>query len=69
MLNRTSTYEEKKKMTEENFVYWLQGFFELNEVKSIDEQQVKIIKEHLALVLKKDTLTSFVTFPNIQSSC
>jgi len=39
------------------FVMWLQGFFELSGATTLDEQQVQIIKEHLALVLNKKTST------------
>lgn len=43
-------------MTPENFVYWLQGLFEIGgNVDKLDERQVKIVKEHLALVLKNVT--------------
>ena len=42
-------------MNERDFVYWLQGFFELTDSKKLTEAQVKMIKEHLALVLEKET--------------
>jgi hypothetical protein len=42
-------------MTPENFVYWLQGFFELSEEKTLSPLQVQAIKDHLALVLNKQT--------------
>ena len=48
------------------FVFWLQGFFELSNPSTLDEQQVQIIKEHLALVLQKTTSTSY--FHDIQSN-
>lgn len=46
-------------MTPENFVFWLQGYFEL-EIKAgspsgLTANQVQIIKDHIALVLKKET--------------
>lgn len=41
-------------MTPEQFVYWLNGALELG-AKSLDEQQVKVIKDHLKLVLTKIT--------------
>ena len=47
-------------MTTEQFTYWLQGYFELSGATTLNEQQVKIIKEHIALVLKKET-TSYLT--------
>ena len=46
-------------MTPENFVYWLQGFLEIEDPKTINEQQVQIIKDHVALVLKKETPNRF----------
>lgn len=43
-------------MSPENFVYWLQGLFELDEgVKTLNEKQVKMIKEHLHYVFTKGT--------------
>lgn len=40
-------------MTPENFVYWLQGFSEIEGETPTDEQW-KIIQNHLALVFKKE---------------
>ena len=42
-------------MSPENFTFWLNGFFELSGVTTLNEQQVQVIKEHLALVLHKVT--------------
>lgn len=42
-------------MKPEHFVYWLQGMLEDGKHKTLDEQQVKLIREHLALVFKKET--------------
>lgn len=42
-------------MTSENFTYWLQGFFEISDSSKLDEKQVQIIKDHLALVFNKIT--------------
>jgi hypothetical protein len=42
-------------MTAEQFTYWLQGFFELSRTTTLNEQQVKIVKDHIALVLNKAT--------------
>lgn len=42
-------------MNSENFVYWLQGFLEIQNPENITEIQVQIIKDHIALVLKKET--------------
>lgn len=44
-------------MNSENFTYWLNGFFELSseETRTLNEEQVQIIKDHLALVLHKVT--------------
>lgn len=44
-------------MTPENFVYWLQGYMEINDPKSLGEKETQIIKDHLQLVLKKETPT------------
>ena len=42
-------------MTPENFVYWLQGMMELSNTKTLDEGQVQIIKDHIALTISKKT--------------
>ena len=45
-------------MTSENFCYWLQGWFELNNTVNgpvqITEHSLKMIADHLQLVFKKD---------------
>lgn len=41
-------------MTAENFVFWLNGYFELGG-ENLSPQQVQIIKDHLALVFNKVT--------------
>jgi len=42
-------------MSPENFVYWLQGYFELTHSEELTKEQVKTIKEHIGLVLTKVT--------------
>ena len=42
-------------MTAEQFCYWLQGYMEMSEAEKLDEKQVKIMKDHLALVFDKVT--------------
>lgn len=37
-----------------DFAYWLQGVFELGDIKSFDEKQTAIIKRHLAMVFYHD---------------
>lgn len=37
-------------MTSDQFVYWLQGFFELSGEYKLTEKQVEMIKSHLKLV-------------------
>lgn len=46
-------------MTTEQFTYWLQGFLEINNPKTIDEVQTQIIKDHLDLVFDKKTPDRF----------
>lgn len=41
----------KPSMSAEQFVCWLQGVFEVQNPESLNADQIKIIKEHLALVL------------------
>ena len=42
-------------MTPEQFVYWLQGFFELTDAEKLPAEQTRIIREHLKTVFKKET--------------
>ena len=47
-------------MTPENFCYWINGYFELqlkvgDGSSMLNGNQVQIIKDHLDLVLKKET--------------
>lgn len=42
-------------MTERDFTYWLQGFMELANPKTITVKQTTIIKNHLNLVFNKLT--------------
>lgn len=37
-------------MTPENFCYWLQGFIEIADPKSLSEKELEMIKNHLNLV-------------------
>lgn len=40
-------------MTSEQFIYWLQGFVEISQNKTISENEWVIIKDRLALVFDK----------------
>ena len=51
-------------MTAEQFTYWLQGYFEINDPDRISPMETKIIKDHLALVFKKETPNRTVVVPN-----
>lgn len=42
-------------MTPRDFAYWLQGFFEISDAKSLGEKEIAMIKEHLGLVFTKVT--------------
>ncbi len=37
-------------MTTRDFAYWLQGLFELQQPKTLDERQTELIRQHLNLV-------------------
>jgi len=47
--------ENRTKMTPEQFVYWLQGFFEISNAEALSRLQTEIVKDHLALVFRKMT--------------
>ena len=42
-------------MNERDFIYWLNGFLELSDAKELNEKQVIILREHIALVMTKVT--------------
>ena len=42
-------------MTPRDFAYWLQGFFEVADTDDVKPEQIRMIKEHLSLVLTKVT--------------
>jgi hypothetical protein len=48
-------------MSPENFVYWLNGFFEISGSKALTEEQVQVLKDHLKLVLTKKTPNITIT--------
>ena len=48
-------------MTPENFIYWLNGFFEISGCNNLTDEQVQIIKDHLKLVLQKKTPDLIIT--------
>lgn len=55
-------------MSAENFVFWLNGFFELSGATTLSEQQVAVIKEHLQLVFTKvTTQTVPVAYPLVST--
>ncbi len=41
-------------MTSRDFVYWLQGFFEMSDAKTLTAPETAIVKKHLALVFKHE---------------
>lgn len=41
-------------MQSRDFVFWLQGFFEISNPTNLSEEQVGMIKNHLALVFRHD---------------
>jgi hypothetical protein len=46
-------------MTSRDFAYWLQGLFELSDVKQLNEQQTASIKAHLNMVFIHEIDPSF----------
>ena len=54
-------------MTSVQFCYWLQGFFEISEGKTLSDKQVNIIKNHLKLVFYHEIDPSYSDNPKVQS--
>lgn len=48
-------------MKPEEFCYWLQGFFEMSNPKTLDEKQTAALKAHLALVFEHAIDPSYVS--------
>lgn len=42
-------------LTAENFIYWLNGYFEISNSDKLSKEQVQIIRDHLKLCLNKVT--------------
>jgi len=53
-------------MTPRDFVYWLQGYMEIQNPKTLGEKQVAIIKDHLSLVFKKETPERNLEDPDLE---
>lgn len=53
-------------MTSKDFVYWLQGMFELTDVDTLNEKQVTLIKNHLKLVFLHEIDPSYSDDPTVQ---
>jgi hypothetical protein len=53
-------------MTPENFVYWLQGFMELGDPSGLDAVQVQTIRDHLELVMEKQTPVRTVAYSDTE---
>lgn len=51
-------------MTAEQFVYWLQGYFEIGKPTSLFKDEIGVIRDHLALVLEKQTPAQIGFNPN-----
>ena len=53
-------------MTSKDFVYWMQGMFELTDVTTLNEKQVNLIKNHIKLVFLYDIDPSYSDDPAVQ---
>lgn len=54
-------------MNERDFLYWLQGFLELSGQESLSKEQVQVIREHIGLVMQKQTKLQIVNVPTAVS--
>lgn len=46
--------KENNTMTSRDFCYWLQGFFEVSEAKTLNTKQLQQVKNHLNMVFKHE---------------
>lgn len=51
-MNKEIIEQKQGFMTPRDLVYWLQGIFEVGDVKTLNERQVQIIRNHINLVFK-----------------
>jgi len=47
-------------MTTDNFLYWIQGYFELEKPSKIDEDKIAMIQEHILLVTHKNEFINWL---------
>jgi hypothetical protein len=55
-------------VTSRDFAYWLQGFFELYDPKTIDAKQTQLIRQHLNLVFIHEIDPSHSDDPKVQGA-
>jgi hypothetical protein len=54
-------------MNKQDFIYWLQGFFELSpDLETLSKEQVAIIRRHLNMVFEHDIDPALTPDPNKQ---
>lgn len=53
-------------MTSTQFCFWLQGLFELGDVKTLNEKQTQMIKNHIKLVFLHEIDPSYSSDPTVQ---
>lgn len=41
-------------MTSRDFAFWLQGYFEISDEKTLNQRELEIVKKHLNLVFKHE---------------
>lgn len=46
-------------MTSRDFAYWLQGFLEVSKATELNEEQTKLVRDHLAMVFVHEIDPSF----------
>lgn len=46
-------------MNERDFIYWLSGFLESSNVKTLSEEQLATVKDHLKLAVNKVTPNNY----------
>lgn len=54
-------------MTSKDFVYFLQGFFEMSGAETLTAKQVEVLKNHLKLVFLYDIDPSYTSDKTVQA--
>jgi hypothetical protein len=68
LVNFQSMNSNNGSMTPRDFVYWLNGYLEVSKAETMTMEQVKMVREHLALVMQNRSI-GFLDHMDHPASC